>query len=53
MEALGVGIGLKTVCIVGGIDMFQQVGCCPFGGYILTGGAGGMREGAPLLASMD
>lgn len=25
MEALGVGIGLKTVCIVGGIDMFQQV----------------------------
>ncbi|CAM9392112.1 unnamed protein product, partial [Ectocarpus sp. 6 AP-2014] len=24
MEALGVGIGLKTVCIVGGIDMFQQ-----------------------------
>lgn len=30
MEALGVGIGLKTVCIVGGIDMFQQVtlGCC-------------------------
>ena len=25
MKALGVGIGLKTVCIVGGIDMFQQV----------------------------
>ncbi|CAM9672715.1 unnamed protein product, partial [Discosporangium mesarthrocarpum] len=24
MVALGTGIGLKTVCIVGGIDMFQQ-----------------------------
>lgn len=44
MQALGVSIGLKTVCIVGGIDMFQQVrvrgeGGGKVGKYMLTLGS--------------
>lgn len=43
MEALGVGIGLKTVCIVGGIDMFQQVTLHLVVGGGRAAGVGGLQ----------